>query len=69
MGSAATVIGSIFLPCDSCSKYVFNSCNFDGQCCFDFCHVSFQTNMVPLEADSESEYELDVGDVIHMKKA
>jgi hypothetical protein len=68
MGSAVAIIASALSPCDSLSKFVFNSCDLKAQCCFHFCDVTCRTDMVPLE-DSGSEYELDVADLVHVKKS
>jgi hypothetical protein len=68
MGGAAATIVSILSPCDSLSRFVFNSCDLKAQCCYNFCDVTCRTDLVPLEHE-DSEYELDVADIVHVKKS
>jgi hypothetical protein len=70
MGSAVTALGGMCkaLQCDSCSKYVCNSMNLKAHCCFHFCDLELRTDLVPLEQSSDSEFEIDVADYLHVKK-
>ncbi len=69
MGSTVAILASALSPCDVLAKYVFNNCEAKSQCCYHFCEVSCRTDMVPLEEDSGSEYEVDLGDIVHVKKS
>ena len=53
MGQVASIIGTLFAPCDTCSKYVCNAMKCHSKCS-ECCELDFETEEVTIPSDSDS---------------
>ena len=65
MGNQISQIITAICPCESCAKYVFNSCHFNSKCTDDCCIIEFETQEIEINEDEDL---LEITNCCYIKK-
>ena len=45
--------------CEAMWKYCCNAQHLKSRCCHDFCEIEYETDLVPIESESDTEIHVD----------